>query len=70
MARNVPIVARSEPLEKLYCASEIADLLSVSPKTVYKMAKAGSFPKPRKIGGRLLRWRRSDLAKFLEEGSG
>jgi excisionase family DNA binding protein len=47
---------------------QVAHLLSVSRRTVYRLLDAGQIPKPLKLGG-ATRWRRTDIELFVEAGS-
>ena len=58
------------PLEKMYSAAQLAEQFSMSPKAVYRLAKSGSFPRPIRIGGRMLRWRHSEIQKYQQESMG
>jgi excisionase family DNA binding protein len=46
---------------------DVARLLSVKPRTVWKWAACGRVPRPVKIGGRTL-WRRAELEEWVEGG--
>ena len=50
---------------KLLSIKHVAKLLGVSEKTVQRMRDAGKLPPPKKLG-RLIRWRYSDIQKFVE----
>ncbi len=50
--------------EKLMTVPEVADALNVTPRWVYTQYEAGSLPGG-KIG-RYLRFRRSDIEKYVE----
>lgn len=45
----------------------VAGLLNVSSRTVYRLADAGRMPRPVKLG-QLVRWRRAELAEWLNAG--
>jgi excisionase family DNA binding protein len=45
-------------------ASEVAEILRRPIKTVYRLAKEGKIPKPRRVGGKLL-WDAQELLEFL-----
>jgi hypothetical protein len=42
--------------------------LKVDEAVVLLLIESGSLPKPLNIGGRLIRWAESDLAKWLQMG--
>lgn len=45
----------------------VAHLLQCSTKTIRRLSDSGRMPRPVRIG-RLLRWRRRDIAEWLEAG--
>jgi excisionase family DNA binding protein len=47
---------------------EVAQLLGVSKRTVYRLLDAGEIPKPMKLRN-ATRWRRTDSELFVEAGS-
>lgn len=47
--------------------SEISEMLSVSPRTVWRMRDSGRMPGSIAIG-RLIRWRLSDIEEWIREG--
>jgi excisionase family DNA binding protein len=47
---------------------QVAHLLSVSRRTVYRLLDAGQIPKPMKLGN-ATRWRHKDIELFVETGS-
>jgi excisionase family DNA binding protein len=49
-------------------AIEVAQLLGVSKRTVYRLLDEGQIPKPIKLRN-ATRWRRSDIELFVEAGS-
>jgi excisionase family DNA binding protein len=52
--------------EKLLTPEDVAERLSVSPKTILKWLRSGQL-KGIKIGGKLWRIREADLEAFLKE---
>ncbi len=46
---------------------DVAELLDISPRQVWRMADAGSFPRPIRIGAKLKRWPRSAVENWLAE---
>jgi excisionase family DNA binding protein len=48
-------------------AEDVARLLSVAPRTVWKMDAAGKIPRPIRLGRRTL-WRRAELEEWVEGG--
>lgn len=45
---------------------EVADLLGVNPRTVWRMAQTGDIPAPIRLGPRVVRWRLADLREHLD----
>lgn len=48
-------------------AKALATMLSLSPRTVWRLRAQGALPKPLKIGG-AIRWRSSDIVLWQEKG--
>ncbi|UDU21053.1 helix-turn-helix transcriptional regulator [Sinorhizobium meliloti] len=46
---------------------EVAAFTSVGTSTIYRWMKAGCFPKPRHFGLNCVRWRESDIEKWMDE---
>jgi len=46
---------------------ELADLLSVSKQTIWRLSKAGELPPKIQISGRAVGWTRESIKNFLEE---
>ncbi|MBW3598151.1 MAG: helix-turn-helix domain-containing protein [Planctomycetes bacterium] len=57
--------AAAQPL--LISAPQLATLLSVSERTVWRLQAAGKLPRPVKIGGQK-RWRRSEVDRWIAAG--
>ncbi len=51
--------------EKLLKLSDVTELLGVSARQVWRLRDRGAMPKPVKLGGSV-RWRQSDLLKWIE----
>lgn len=45
---------------------EVAELLGVNARTVWRMSQRGEIPAPIRLGDRVVRWRLSDLREHLE----
>lgn len=54
-------------MERMLTVKEVAALLAVSTRNVYRLKDAGRIPKPFKIGG-ATRWRTEDIQKWLNNG--
>jgi excisionase family DNA binding protein len=46
---------------------QLAQILSLSGRSIYRLVDAGKLPQPLHIGG-AVRWRRSDIEQWLEQG--
>ncbi len=55
--------------DRLLRAREVADMLAVSLRGVWRLASEGHIPAPIKLGG-ATRWRESDLRRLLNEADG
>jgi excisionase family DNA binding protein len=55
------------PAAQLLDVRAVAALLDCSPRHVYRLADAGRMPPPVRLGT-LVRWRRQDLAAWLDGG--
>jgi excisionase family DNA binding protein len=55
----------SEPV--LLTVKEVAEMLGLSERTVYRLADVGKMPRPVKIGA-AVRWRKKELDTWIEEG--
>ncbi len=45
---------------------EVAELLGVNARTVWRMSQRGEIPAPIRLGHRVIRWRLSDLREHLD----
>lgn len=65
-APSTPLrVLPDTPLDPKLTVHEVAELFRVKPRTVWRWASSGVIPKPHRVGGRLARWRRSEIAAAL-----
>ena len=53
--------------ESLLTADQVARVLSVSLRKLWRMKAAGELPSPVKVGVKGTRWRSSDLERFIRE---
>jgi excisionase family DNA binding protein len=51
----------------LLTVKQVATRINCSERTVYRLADSGEMPRPLKIGW-LVRWRVSDIEKWIEAG--
>jgi len=62
----VPRAAPALPPEQLLlCVKEVAVLLGVSARSVWRLVAAGDLPQPIRLGKRLVRWRRVHLEALV-----
>ncbi len=52
--------------EQLLTADEVCEITTLSRQTLWRHTRAGKFPAPVKFGDRIIRWRASDIERFLE----
>ncbi|QQS08988.1 MAG: helix-turn-helix domain-containing protein [Phycisphaerales bacterium] len=45
---------------------EVAELLGVNARTIWRMAQRGELPAPIRLGDRVVRWRLCDLREHLD----
>ena len=57
------------PAQALLTVPQVAELLGMTPKAVYHRVERGQLPGALHVG-RSLRFRRSDLLRFIGEGRG
>lgn len=50
----------------LLTAREVAARLSISPRTLYRLLDRGAFPPPVRFGRRHVRWKTSDVQRYLD----
>lgn len=62
---NAPANDRSRSIT-LLTAREVADLLGVHVRSVWRLSQAGEIPAPIRIGERVVRWRLADLEAHLQ----
>jgi predicted DNA-binding transcriptional regulator AlpA len=56
--------------EELLDVAQIADIVGVKPATIRQYAHRGDMPKPDRRFGRSPAWRRSTIARWLEDRPG
>ena len=49
----------------LLTARQVAERLSMSVRTLYRMANSGRVPRPIRLGRKLIRWRRRDVERYV-----
>ena len=66
---NAPAHDRSRSIN-LLTAREVADLLNVHIRSVWRMAQTGDIPAPIRLSERVVRWRMADLEAHLDQLAG
>ncbi len=56
---------RPAPVRQLIDARRVAAHFDIDVSTVYRLVNAGEFPKPVRLGRRMLRWDVATLNKFI-----
>ena len=51
----------------LLTVEEVARILCVSKRTIWRLVASGELPPPVKVGKRLRRWRLQDIEDFVSE---
>lgn len=51
----------------LIAVAELAELLGVSVRTIWRKESTGHLPAPVRIGG-LVRWRRTEIMQWIDDG--
>ena len=52
---------------ELITASQLADLLNISERTLYRLKSSGQLPRPIHLGGSV-RWRLTDIRDWIDKG--
>ena len=52
---------------ELITANQLADLLNISERTLYRLKSTGVIPKPISLGGSV-RWRLAEIRTWIEQG--
>jgi prophage regulatory protein len=53
-------------MQMLTCR-DLQELLKISKATIYRWVEAGEFPKPLHLGASMVRWRSTDIEKWLAD---
>jgi len=51
----------------LISVTEVATMLSISPRTVWRLLSTGKIIRPIRLGG-AVRWRYDDVVRWIEDG--
>ncbi len=64
----VRAVSRPPAPAELLTTDDLAALLQIDERTLRRLVREGAVPPPIRIAGRILRWRRADLDRWLDAG--
>jgi len=53
------------PADRLIDAADLARVLSVSLRQIWRLRAAGDIPAPVRVGSRSVRWRATDIDRYL-----
>lgn len=66
-----PTVQPVQPPQRMACelltAVQLAELLNISERTLYRLKSRGSLPAPIQLGGSV-RWRRTEILEWVVDG--
>ena len=51
--------------DRLLRRAEVEQMVGLSRATIYAKMSAGSFPRPKRVGPRIVRWRASDIDAWM-----
>ena len=51
---------------KLLDVREVAEILGIAVRSVWRLSATGELPPPVRIGARIVRWRLTDIAGYTE----
>jgi predicted DNA-binding transcriptional regulator AlpA len=54
------------PLEHLLTVADLADLLHVSKRSVFRLRSQGALPAPVELSSNIIRWRPSDICAYID----
>jgi excisionase family DNA binding protein len=60
---------RLEQLDTLLTVSDVAEILCIGVRTVWRWAALGKIPKPVRLSRKTLRWKASQLQAYLDGAS-
>jgi len=59
-----------DPTElQLLSVRDVARLLQVHPRSIWRLAAAGVLPAPVRLGPKLVRWRAADISRAIERAA-
>ena len=68
MVKGFSEVGMSEILDDCFLnKKEVIEIVKLSRSTIDKYEKEGKFPKKTRLGHRIVRWRKSEIMRWLDE---
>jgi predicted DNA-binding transcriptional regulator AlpA len=64
-AKKAPTKSIPSPLENLLTAADLATVLHLSIRSVWRLRSQGALPAPVQLGPNTIRWRPADVREFL-----
>ncbi len=61
----IDVLRTSAAPDRLLTVAQVAAMLAISVRTVWKLCSTGDLPQPLHLGGSR-RWRESDITKYIE----
>ena len=55
-----------EAADRLLRVADVMDLTGLSRVTIHRLRKAGAFPEPLRVSPRAIRWRDSEIRRWME----
>jgi excisionase family DNA binding protein len=68
MRSNTKREKNKPELQPLLSIDDVAAHFGVSKGTIYRMVRAGEFPRPERFGRRLVRWPAGVLNRYIDDG--
>jgi predicted DNA-binding transcriptional regulator AlpA len=65
-ARALSATGVAHVLPELMTADDVAHVLRVSRRTVFRLRQRGDLPRPVELGRGVVRWRTSEIAAYVE----
>jgi excisionase family DNA binding protein len=69
MLKQINPLDSAENTDRLLSVSQVANLLAISSRTVWRMRDSGQLPQPIRVSRNLLRWRLSDIQTYMQTGT-
>ena len=67
LSETQPLLPHAADAPQLIEATEVAKMLGISPRTIWRLKDAGKVPNPISIGS-MVRWRREEISDWIAAG--